>query len=260
MNPTCTRKDFIHMVAGTGVLTFLGCSSEPEVPGSGGAAGVGGASGSAGKAGSSGSGTGGAAGSPGASGSGGVSGSAGTGTTGGAAGSGAGRPAGGAGAGGASGAGGGSGAGASGSAGTGASGAPSGGRGGSAGSGPGGNSAGGRGGMGTGGMPGGNDCTGEITAVIFNNHGHALTIPLADITAAVTKVYSARGTAMHDHFVEVTAADFATLASGGIVKKHTCNGGDHEYVLSCATTTDMGDAPTCSDDCGSAMNVLCPAT
>jgi hypothetical protein len=53
------------------------------------------------------------------------------------------------------------------------------------------------------------------------------------------------------------------LASGGIVKKYSCNGGDHEYVLSCATTSDMGDAPACGGDsntCGSAMNMLCPAT
>jgi hypothetical protein len=98
-----------------------------------------------------------------------------------------------------------------------------------------------------------------ITALISGNHGHTLAIPMADITAGVEKIYNARGTAAHDHFVQVTAADFTTLKSGGTVSKKSCNGGDHEYVLSCAAGR-QPMAPTCStsDECGLTMTTLCP--
>jgi len=44
------------------------------------------------------------------------------------------------------------------------------------------------------------------------------------------------------------------LIIGMTVKKHSCSGGDHEYVLKCGGTTDMGAAPTCADECGGAMS------
>jgi hypothetical protein len=81
---------------------------------------------------------------------------------------------------------------------------------------------------------------------------------MADIMAGAEKIYNARGTATHDHFVQVTSADFTALKSGGTVIKRSCNGGDHEYVLTCATPTRQPTAPTCSDECGLTMTTLCP--
>jgi hypothetical protein len=45
------------------------------------------------------------------------------------------------------------------------------------------------------------------------------------------------------------------------VKKHSCSGGDHEYVLKCGGTTDMGVAPVgCADECGGMMTNPCPGS
>ncbi len=109
--------------------------------------------------------------------------------------------------------------------------------------------AGGAGGTGSGsGGAGGSAalCTGAVVAAISANHGHELTIPLADIEAGVDKTYDATGSAGHCHELTVTAADFATLKSGGVVTKSSCNGGDHEYVLSCAPGAPAPGAPDCA--------------
>ncbi|MCE7895017.1 MAG: hypothetical protein DYH12_35810, partial [Sorangiineae bacterium PRO1] len=78
-------------------------------------------------------------------------------------------------------------------------------------------------------------CSGDVVAAISQNHGHALTVPMADIEAGVEKTYSAKGSANHCHQVTLTAQDFATLKAGGVVTKKSCNGTDHEYVLSCGS-------------------------
>jgi len=52
---------------------------------------------------------------------------------------------------------------------------------------------------------------------ITNNHGHALSIPVADLDSTTDKVYSIAGTAGHDHTITLTAAQLATLKSGGSV-------------------------------------------
>lgn len=97
----------------------------------------------------------------------------------------------------------------------------------------------------------------EITAEIFDNHGHELVIPMADITAGLAKTYDAQGEAGHSHFVELTADDFTALKMGMTVRKYSCNGGDHQYVLSCAAPDGAPAAPTCNDDCGEDANTLC---
>lgn len=87
----------------------------------------------------------------------------------------------------------------------------------------------------------GSDSTGEanvcmrdvVVAQVSLNHGHALEIPMADIEAGVEVTYDASGTAGHCHAVTLTAEDFATLRGGGVVTKFSCNGGDHEFVISC---------------------------
>jgi hypothetical protein len=105
-------------------------------------------------------------------------------------------------------------------------------------------------------------CTRDITVAIFMNHtngAHSLVIPLADVTAGVQKVYNARGAANHDHFLAVTAADFVALQAGQAVTKFACNGGDHQFILSCGTPP-AGVAPNCVNDanmCGLTATTLC---
>ncbi|MDZ4695425.1 MAG: hypothetical protein SGI86_09755 [Deltaproteobacteria bacterium] len=139
----------------------------------------------------------------------------------------------------------------SGGSGTGTGGTGTGGSG-TGGSGTGGSKMGGMGGTastgGTGGTSAGNMCSAKIVATISNNHGHALEIPMADITAGVTKCYNAKGTSQHDHYLTVTAANFTTLKGGGVVKVFSCNGGDHEYVLSCVAGAPAAAAPVCPNE------------
>jgi len=72
-------------------------------------------------------------------------------------------------------------------------------------------------------------------------------------------VYNARGAANHDHFIQITAADFAMLQSGQVVRKFSCNGGDHQFILSCGTPP-AGVAPVCGGNaniCGMTATNLC---
>jgi hypothetical protein len=100
-----------------------------------------------------------------------------------------------------------------------------------------------------------------VVALISMNHPtpHVLTIPPEDVTAAVDKVYNARGQANHDHFVQLTATDFATLKGGGTVIKKSCNSNDHEFVLSCAPPSRQPAVPACTDECGATMTTPCPS-
>jgi len=91
-------------------------------------------------------------------------------------------------------------------------------------------------------------CAALVTAAISNNHGHVLELPIADIDAGADKTYKVTGTATHCHQVTITAADFATLKGGGVVTKKSCNGGDHEYVLSCAPGAPAPGVPDCAAD------------
>ncbi|MFL6664286.1 MAG: hypothetical protein ACJ8G7_19105 [Rhizobacter sp.] len=52
---------------------------------------------------------------------------------------------------------------------------------------------------------------------ITNNHGHAVTIPSADLDATTNRTYSIMGTATHDHSITLTPAQLATLKGGGTV-------------------------------------------
>jgi hypothetical protein len=88
-----------------------------------------------------------------------------------------------------------------------------------------------------------------ITVSVSMNHAngaHSLVIASADIVAGALKMYNVRGMANHDHFIEVTAADFTMLKAGQTVTKFSCNGADHQFVLSCGTAP-MGVAPVCGD-------------
>ena len=198
------RKQFLNFALMAAGGAMLGCTaSDPPV----------GAGGSGGRAGSGGS----------ASGSGGAGGSGGSGS-------------------GTGGSGGGSG----GSAGTGGSGgsAGTGGSGGSAGTG---GSDGGQGGSGGGGAdaavdapPVAPNCGTRLKIVITGNHDHVLNMTMADVTAAVTKVYNVKGGSAHPHRIQVTAQDFRDLAAGKGIRKLSCDDGhEHEYLVNCVSAEDV---------------------
>jgi len=46
------------------------------------------------------------------------------------------------------------------------------------------------------------------------NHGHALDIPIADLSSLTDKSYSIQGAASHDHPFTLTAANLARLKAG----------------------------------------------
>ena len=92
-------------------------------------------------------------------------------------------------------------------------------------------------------------CAGNaIEADVSQNHGHTLTIPVADIMAGTEKQYVTGGTTTHCHVVTLTAEDFATLQAGGVGRVYSCNNTEHEYALSCVADVTAGDpAPVCGD-------------
>ncbi len=54
-------------------------------------------------------------------------------------------------------------------------------------------------------------------ATIANNHGHTITVTVAEANAGVEKTYSIQGAAGHPHTVTVTAADFTALRTAGTI-------------------------------------------
>jgi len=85
---------------------------------------------------------------------------------------------------------------------------------------------------------------------------HDVMIPLADLSAGVTKTYVSTGN-NHTHNLTLTKDDFTALRNGQTVKKYTCldnpNYTDHEWVISCADPNIM---PTFQGEIGTKNN--CP--
>lgn len=79
-------------------------------------------------------------------------------------------------------------------------------------------------------------------------HTHMLIVPLTAIQAGVdVTLITEEDGATHCHSVMLTASDLSTIASGGVVKKTTCSGGDHEFVISCSASA---PAPVVPSTCG----------
>jgi hypothetical protein len=94
-------------------------------------------------------------------------------------------------------------------------------------------------------------------------HVHTVEIPVADIMAGAAKSYqTVMDATNHRHWISLTAADFTSLKAGMTVKKMSCSGtsysGAHQWALSCDATPPVATDPTCSANCGSAMNNTCP--
>jgi len=71
---------------------------------------------------------------------------------------------------------------------------------------------------------------------IAGNHGHSLTVSVADINAGVDKTYNIEGSANHPHQVTVTAANFNSLKSNSSILITSSVNSDHSHsvTVSCA--------------------------
>lgn len=217
-NELVSRKNFVLLTLGLagGALLSTACGEEDPSP-AGGSGGSGGGSG--------GGSTGGSSGSVGAGG--GSSGSSASGGTGQSGGSGGSTQGGSSGSGGSSGDAGGSGGATGGSGGTGGTGGESG---------------------GTGGTGGGGGTCAALLIQISCNHDHELQIPLEDVMAGVEKQYTLSHNGTHDHKMTVTAAQFATLKSGGAVHIYVESAVQpHCVTLSCGLLSQPTPAECAND-------------
>jgi hypothetical protein len=64
---------------------------------------------------------------------------------------------------------------------------------------------------------------------ISGNHGHEMTVAVADIEAGVDKTYQIQGTSAHPHDVTVTAAQYQMLADGSSVTVTSSIDGAHSH-------------------------------
>ncbi len=74
-------------------------------------------------------------------------------------------------------------------------------------------------------------CTTDVEGTIGNNHGHALTLPLADIMAGGMQSYDIQGDSPHPHDVTLSADDFASLQAGDTVEVESTDGGGHTHMV-----------------------------
>jgi hypothetical protein len=77
---------------------------------------------------------------------------------------------------------------------------------------------------------------GSSGAAISSNHGHTLSIPVADLDSAVDKTYSIAGSASHDHTVTFTPEQLKQLKAGQTVTVGSSTSFQHAHNVT----------PTCS--------------
>jgi len=73
---------------------------------------------------------------------------------------------------------------------------------------------------------------------ISQNHGHAVTVPVADLDSTAAKTYSIQGGSTHGHNIKLEPQDFADLKAGLSVKKTSDASGqthDHDVTILCAS-------------------------
>src|SRR5678810_22211 len=68
-------------------------------------------------------------------------------------------------------------------------------------------------------------------AVIGSNHGHVMMVSMADVTAGAAKTYNIMGTALHDHTVMVTAAQFQMIKGGASLNIQSSSDGTHSHTV-----------------------------
>jgi hypothetical protein len=72
---------------------------------------------------------------------------------------------------------------------------------------------------------------GASGADIGGNHGHALTIPTADLGAVTERTYDITGTAGHAHTVTFTPAQLQELRLGRTVTVMSSTGSGHQHAV-----------------------------
>jgi len=70
---------------------------------------------------------------------------------------------------------------------------------------------------------------GSSGAAISGNHGHTLSIPVADLDSAVDKTYSIVGSANHDHTVTFTPDQLKQLKAGQSVTVGSSTTSQHAH-------------------------------
>jgi hydroxymethylpyrimidine/phosphomethylpyrimidine kinase len=100
--------------------------------------------------------------------------------------------------------------------------------------------------------PMGGGCDADISVMSSGGmHQHSLLVTAAQIAAGTDVTILSGESQSHSHQVKITAADFTALKAGMEVKKKSCAGGDHEYVLKCGGGGSTPVVPTdCTDECG----------
>ena len=78
--------------------------------------------------------------------------------------------------------------------------------------------------------------TNGTKAAIGTNHGHAMSVPKADVVAGKEKKYDIKGSSGHPHTVTVAAADFAKLQKDQSVTltSTTDSSHSHSVTITCA--------------------------
>lgn len=71
----------------------------------------------------------------------------------------------------------------------------------------------------------------EPVETIGANHGHVLTVTMADAAAGVDKTYDIMGTATHTHSVTITAAEFVMLAAGTTIMETSTTNVSHSHPI-----------------------------
>jgi hypothetical protein len=97
---------------------------------------------------------------------------------------------------------------------------------------------------------GGERCNENLIVVSSGDHQHTLLVTPAEIAAGMDVTILSSTTEGHAHYVLLTAADFGALQTGMEIRKKSCAGADHEWVLSCNGTLSAPGMPSCSDECG----------
>jgi len=73
--------------------------------------------------------------------------------------------------------------------------------------------------------------------VIGGNHGHVMMVTMADVTAMANKTYNIMGTALHDHTVNITQAQYAQLKANGTISVESSSDGTHTHTITVMCTT-----------------------
>jgi hypothetical protein len=84
--------------------------------------------------------------------------------------------------------------------------------------------------------PGATCTNGAKNGDITSNHGHALTVPAADVQSGAEKTYAIKGTSGHDHSITIKAADFALLKQGQtfVATSTEASSHTHQVTVQCA--------------------------